>query len=875
MAASANSWTDTAVVVQVPLGATSGPVAVSAAGLSTQEGIPFTVIPALGPVTSISVTPSALSMLAGDTRNLTVTDNNGQVASGVSWATSDSSTASFDVSTGLLTANNAGSATLTATYQGFTSEAAVTVYGGANFPAGAVMWSGQPTANGYSNWKTIQATPTGTNLADMFAVDTQGIGPGLYSASVRALTVDGQQPFVSVLGNADPYSFVPDRSGGLVFSPVVAAPGAINKYYLARMDGNTGRLAWLYGPIAQDAAYTQLTPITVHPNGTILALASPGGVNSDHTALVALDGTTGQLKYTVPLPSNAFGGLSLPSVMPDGTVDLVVGQCTEDYSSETVSLFKIQVSGAFVQQTVKSVTGGSCPYYVAGVIPDGQGGVLASWSNCADYCFANSPTVGVFHVDSAGNTTTIPLPVTNPQRFNSGLVQQRLFLGASLVLGDNHTAFFTDTVDIVAFNVNTGIPLWTWATTTPPVSFIGASDGQGLVTVVGSESTPSGRADSQTVIRFDASGNRTSDSWTSTAAANAGASGLTNIDHFASDAFSVTGVDSNGNLLRSTMISSGQPVTVAATAWPRLSGNRQHNRSPNLPEVVTFLPSHLGFPPSPPYDVPNFYTDMLGTVPSISEKNTGPTPANARAIQRFFGGNDAQVQKFRGELSRPLDALSFVGHGVVKNEGESSEFSYGLWFYYPASNPPFADPTAPFDKIYNYSDANGNQVTQTLPYEPNWNDHKLLSLEEDATKLVGLSSSWRYRNSQWAIEYPSFFLAGKLAPQAKIMFFGACSLNPSFGFPGEISPFVQMWDVHDLSIDGTVEMRVRAMIVPNVQIGSTVPLAEAAAAWVKILNHLVHGSTVGEAVSAANNETPPSTVKFKVLGNHGVKLTSE
>jgi len=172
------------------------------------------------------------------------------------------------------------------------------------------------------------------------------------------------------------------------------------------------------------------------------------------------------------------------------------------------------------------------------------------------------------------------------------------------------------------------------------------------------------------------------------------------------------------------------------------------------------------------------------------------------------------------------------------------------------------------------------RVKDRLYCEPyGWNDHKLVSIEEDLTKVVGVSSNpnWNYRNSQWTVDpilgHPSLLLASRLAPEAKIMFFASCSLNPSFGFPGEIPPFVQMWDVHDLSIDGTVESRVRAMIVPDTQIGSSVNLAQAAKAWVQILNNLVHGATVGDAVAAANNV--PNAAHFRVLGNHGVKLWSE
>lgn len=82
-----------------------------------------------------------------------------------------------------------------------------------------------------------------------------------------------------------------------------------------------------------------------------------------------------------------------------------------------------------------------------------------------------------------------------------------------------------------------------------------------------------------------------------------------------------------------------------------------------------------------------------------------------------------------------------------------------------------------------------------------------------------------------------------------------------------------MWDVHDLTSDATVETRVRAIIVPTSS-GAHVLLGDGANEWVHILSHLVQGATVGDAVTAANNETPATAAKYMVLGNHGITLKS-
>jgi hypothetical protein len=169
-------------------------------------------------------------------------------------------------------------------------------------------------------------------------------------------------------------------------------------------------------------------------------------------------------------------------------------------------------------------------------------------------------------------------------------------------------------------------------------------------------------------------------------------------------------------------------------------------------------------------------------------------------------------------------------------------------------------------------------------------------MEKDVTTVTGLSSNanWNYSNNAWALAHPSVLLVNKAGPQAKIMFFGACSLSPGFGFPGEVPPFVQMWDVHDLSIDGEAETRVRAMIVPVYPPNhwlrknfntDDVELGLASKEWIYILSQLVAGANVTDAVNYANNQILSDPVYLQnpqyngvywtVLGNHGVNLRSE
>jgi hypothetical protein len=161
-------------------------------------------------------------------------------------------------------------------------------------------------------------------------------------------------------------------------------------------------------------------------------------------------------------------------------------------------------------------------------------------------------------------------------------------------------------------------------------------------------------------------------------------------------------------------------------------------------------------------------------------------------------------------------------------------------------------------------------VVAYLPCEENWGDHKIVTIEEDSTvALAHLSNAWRkYINSPWTLPnyHPELKISQKMYPQAKIMFFAACALNPSFAQPGEIPPFIQMWDIHDPTIDSITETRQRVIIVPDYAVTN---LADVANQWVHILQHLVKGETVSSAVGHANDET---NKKWKALGNPNVTL---
>ena len=382
------------------------------AGVTT-NGLPFTVIPPPAQVTGISIVPSNPSMLAGESRDLTVFDNNGNPVTGIAWTSSDPNVASFD-SSGLLTANSAGQVTVTATDQSLTAQTTVMVYVGVSFPTGTLMWSAPPIS-GTSWGQVIPATPTGTNATDFFAFDDHGDsnnnGAG-YDGSVRGLTADGKQVWTSPLVSnvilpyfsstlSSNFAGVPDHNGGLLLKQATIGSGTWN---LVKIDGNTGKPAWVSGGFAGNGDSPGSLSTAVHPDGTIYVISESwppypdGGYMGSFTVkyqVTALDGTTGTPKFKVNLPSSSDAstfngypwvayvpsGTSALSITPDGSVYAEIlssnrveaqsssapGGGTASYDDEII-LVKISSDGSYTQQTLKSYTcSGSFNPCVSGV----------------------------------------------------------------------------------------------------------------------------------------------------------------------------------------------------------------------------------------------------------------------------------------------------------------------------------------------------------------------------------------------------------------------------------------------------------------------------------------------------------------------------
>jgi len=219
--------------------------------------------------------------------------------------------------------------------------------------------------------------------------------------------------------------------------------------------------------------------------------------------------------------------------MPDGSVYLEAfvndaDQNADGYLSYSQNLYLLQIqNGTLTQQTLAtfSCVGAQCQtglpdWRVGEVIPDGHGGVMSTWLNCTNGC--NSvPTTIEMKASHGGSAYTVP-----------GLNGNIYPSPGSFILGDNDVGFATDRGTVSAFNINTGSPIWSWNGN--QIYLVAATGGGGLVVT-------QEIATGLDVVRLDSAGNSTSDSWTSSAAANIGDSGLGRIYLVGSNLWTASG----------------------------------------------------------------------------------------------------------------------------------------------------------------------------------------------------------------------------------------------------------------------------------------------------------------------------------------------
>jgi uncharacterized protein YjdB/N-acetylneuraminic acid mutarotase len=278
---SVTSWCDTQIVATVAPAAVSGVVKVYANGIWS-NAVGFTV-PSGG--TNITLSPSLISMVVGDTRTLQATDENGQILTGLSWSSSNTAVATLSTDDPpIITAIAAGNATITAG----TASVDLTVYPGPTLPLGTTIWSNAGDGSGVLS--VVPAVPNTEGIADVFVLNGDCNLQAVAGDGTTAWTVNiGQPPeFGSNTNTCN--EFQPDFQGGVVVHRQTSFTDPdtgrlVFGYTLQKLDGLTGQgyPPYVYtSPWWTDLNFDQFgasnvetySPTIVHPDGTIFVVDS-------------------------------------------------------------------------------------------------------------------------------------------------------------------------------------------------------------------------------------------------------------------------------------------------------------------------------------------------------------------------------------------------------------------------------------------------------------------------------------------------------------------------------------------------------------------------------------------------------------------------
>jgi hypothetical protein len=478
------------------------------------------------PPYSLQITPAVASIVVGGTQQFTAVDNHGYPRQDVTWTVSDPSLATVapgDDGAGVVTAIATGQVTLTANAEGATAQAQVTIVTQGSLVPGTTIWSA-PLVPGFSQLQIAQAVPSASG-PDLYSIQLSGDGT---QSIIQGLMADGEQLWQTQLPPLN-NSSVPDGVGGLLVTEYqTCTPGQTNPMTVVDLDPVTAQPLWQESAVP---IYNGNQAVYCYPAGTApwiavrgdgaVVISEPTNVGFPPLTLVSASGY--MTTYQIPQTTVTTHGNTIyvqccmgpPMVNSDGTayVEYEVRNVVDNViTSDTLYLFQINPDNS-TSSAVLSTTTQNQALLPGSIIPDGQGGVLATW-----IISPSNPPVPQYPYQAADVMAgSVGTPYNLP--FSPQTVKPGQF--PTLVLGESGTVFAsgpTTTSDgtntpvsqIVSFSLSSGAPNWTYQTTTQntTLSMIASSAGNTLV----AKSTD--QSGNDTVLRFDPSGVATSDTWT-------------------------------------------------------------------------------------------------------------------------------------------------------------------------------------------------------------------------------------------------------------------------------------------------------------------------------------------------------------------------
>ncbi|HYM79487.1 MAG TPA: choice-of-anchor D domain-containing protein [Candidatus Dormibacteraeota bacterium] len=670
------TWNSSQIVATVPKGATTGPLTVRVGRLAS-NATTFTIAPAASQ--TLSIAPANSTLVVGQTVNLSLSDDLEHNITGAVWSLSDNTLAQLsNTNPPVLTANKIGNETVTATYNGLSATATVTITAsGVTMPLGTVVCSLPSNTSAYTVLKILQAVPSDGTTPDLIAVEDDGVG----SIWLRGLSSGCTQQWHTRVGSSASGSGVdvvqgetPDNLGGVV----VAVANNLNSQTgpstssLIRVDGVSGSVTWRYdspGNFSTDVAIDQsgysLVTENYMQNPYLLYSASE---------LVKIDPNTGVPVATWGWPSSTFlqiagctilgysetiaTGSGPITVGPDGSYYLTiawsntvswpaptldsVNDCSDMTTNSSTTTFSqlmtITPSGGVSTTNLPNAANGA-------VIPDGNGGALVQVPMPGTI---NQPSNQIQVMDIGGGNGTATISD---------------FTGGDTVLGDQGTYFMTDGNKVISVNEASGSEVWRWQPNSGNVQIIAATAGGGVA--VKNIIQPG----QENVVRLDANGSPTYDTW-GTAGGGAGYGVVSNSKYFAGLWAGVGG----DPVIEQVM---GTPMEEAFTPWPDPAGGAPNNGGAKQAIIYHFLPKDPG------KDFP--ITGNNGNNYEALIENSVPDGPNANVkipIKHVFVAKEnATVGRFVTALRSGAAAVSFIGDSVGFAQGTDNAKRYGLEFF--------------------------------------------------------------------------------------------------------------------------------------------------------------------------------------------------
>ena len=282
--------------VTVPVGTTTIEVRATdvAANVRTVT-VEVTTVDDVGttPPTGLRVSPSTATVVVGASRGFSVRDDLGRIPPGVAWSVDTEGVVSLAPAAGGVTvvAQAAGVVHVTASWQGLTADAEVTVLATvATMPEVVTLWSA-PTVGGAVQ-RIVQGATTIDGTHRLYTYESTGEDDG--QDVIRAFEADGREAWSAAAGGRV-LQLSGDPSGGVV-ALVDDRPAYTTRLRVFGPNGSGGS-----GPVG-------VGPFAIHPNGPLYYV-------DQNNTLVGLDIGLGSGPGTT-----VAGTPGYPTVLADGSV---------------------------------------------------------------------------------------------------------------------------------------------------------------------------------------------------------------------------------------------------------------------------------------------------------------------------------------------------------------------------------------------------------------------------------------------------------------------------------------------------------------------------------------------------------------------------